>query len=455
MIGAAAGHQLVAASLHHASPLEDENALGSDDAREPVGEDQCGPPFHEPVEGFLDHRLALGVDGGERLVQDEDGRVAQKGARDGDALALASREPDTALADHGVVALGQPHDELLRIGGAGGGLQLGRGGVGLAHAQVLLHCPMKKIRVLADHGDEPAELIESEITDVVAADQDAAPLRIVEAEEQSGHGGLARAARAHDAGALARLDLEGQTVVRGLATPRIGEGHALEGDGWREGGRVEQRRLSIVHLGLGLQDLEDAAGGGDAEHPLVQKNAQLAQGTEHLDAEHEDDEQRGQAHPPRRDSPGAQPQSDRRAHGHARIRDAAGQRIRSQDAHGAVEERVALLREHARARSALPEGLEGGEALHRVEELGAVGGVGLLAHEAVAAVLPVPDRRGDQRHQGGDEQDQRDGQIHEGDESEDHHGGERGHGKLGQVLAEVDLELLDAFHHGEDHVARS
>ena len=40
-------------------------------------------------------------------------------ARDGDALALAARQADAALADDRVVALRQPVDELVRLRRAG------------------------------------------------------------------------------------------------------------------------------------------------------------------------------------------------------------------------------------------------------------------------------------------------------------------------------------------------
>ena len=82
----------------------------------------------------------------------------------------------------------------------------------------------------------------------------------------------------------------------------------------------------------------------------------------------------------------------------------------------------------------------------------AEGGVGLLAGEARPAVLPVPQGRRDQRHEGGGEQHQRDREIHEGNEGEDEDRGEGGDDELGKVLAEVDLELLDAFDHREDDV---
>ena len=47
-------------------------------------------PGHQPVERLLDHRLVLGVDRGQRLVEDQDRRIAQQGAGDREALALAA-----------------------------------------------------------------------------------------------------------------------------------------------------------------------------------------------------------------------------------------------------------------------------------------------------------------------------------------------------------------------------
>ena len=56
-------------------------------------------PGKNPVERFLDQVLGVTVQGAGRLVEDQDPRVAQDRAGDRDALALAAREPDPALAD--------------------------------------------------------------------------------------------------------------------------------------------------------------------------------------------------------------------------------------------------------------------------------------------------------------------------------------------------------------------
>ena len=457
VIGPAPGHQLrVRARLRDAPVVEGEDAVGADHARQAMREDQRRAPLHEPVERLLDHRLALRVHRRERLVQDQDGRISQERPRDGDALALAAGEPHPALAHDGLIALGQARDELLRIGGARGRGQLGRRRVGLAHAQVVLHGAVEEVGVLAHHRDEAPELVEGEIPHVAAADQDAALIGVVEAQQQARHGGLARAARPDDAHPLARANGEAQAVVRRPPPARIRKAHGLERDG-----RFEPRRVrrgggrTVAHQGLGVEDPEDALRGGDAEHALVQQRAQLAQRPEDLDAEHEHDDERGEIHLPRAHSIGAPAEGHRRADRDARIRDAPGQRVGPQHAHGALEERLALGLQQLAARRALPVRLERAEPLDGIEELRAEGGIGPRALHAPRPVHAMPGAGRDERDEGGDEEDERDRQIHEGHEGEDEDGRERRDEELRDVLAEVDLELLDALDHRQDHVARA
>ena len=68
-----------------------------------MGDGDHGLAFHEVVEALLDGRLDLRVERARRLVEDEDGRVLEQHAGNGDALALAARQLDAALADMGLV----------------------------------------------------------------------------------------------------------------------------------------------------------------------------------------------------------------------------------------------------------------------------------------------------------------------------------------------------------------
>ena len=52
------------------------------------------------------------------VVEDQDARIGENRARDGDALALSAREAHAALADDGVVAELELRDELVAVSDA-------------------------------------------------------------------------------------------------------------------------------------------------------------------------------------------------------------------------------------------------------------------------------------------------------------------------------------------------
>ena len=59
------------------------------------------------VERRLDRFLGAAVERAGRLVEDQDRRVLEQGAGDRDALLLAARQLEPALADHRFIALRQ------------------------------------------------------------------------------------------------------------------------------------------------------------------------------------------------------------------------------------------------------------------------------------------------------------------------------------------------------------
>ena len=117
--------------------VDDQDAGGVDDGRQPMGDDERGAAFHEPVERLLDQRLVGGVERRGRLVEQQHGGVFEDGAGDGDSLPLAAREVDAALAEFRVVALRQRFDEQIGGGAAGGGLDFGARRAGPAVGDVV------------------------------------------------------------------------------------------------------------------------------------------------------------------------------------------------------------------------------------------------------------------------------------------------------------------------------
>ena len=100
-IGATERQQLlVCARLDDAAFFEDDDLVGVDDGREPVRDDERRAAGHQFAQRPLDRDLALGVQRRGRLVQEQDGRVAQDRARDRDPLLLPDGY-DTVAGERG------------------------------------------------------------------------------------------------------------------------------------------------------------------------------------------------------------------------------------------------------------------------------------------------------------------------------------------------------------------
>ncbi|MEY3491870.1 MAG: hypothetical protein RL309_998, partial [Verrucomicrobiota bacterium] len=69
-----------------------------------MSHDESGAPDHRRFHRLHDFLLGFWVDGRRRVVEQEDGRLEQQRAGDGDALALAAGEVDAAFAEEGLVA---------------------------------------------------------------------------------------------------------------------------------------------------------------------------------------------------------------------------------------------------------------------------------------------------------------------------------------------------------------
>ena len=97
------------ALVHH------HDAVGGADRRQAVGDDDRRAMLHQPVERVLDQPLAFGVERGGRFVEQQQRRIAQQRAGNGDALALPAGQARAAFAHEGVEAFGKRAQELLGI----------------------------------------------------------------------------------------------------------------------------------------------------------------------------------------------------------------------------------------------------------------------------------------------------------------------------------------------------
>ena len=143
--------------------------------------------------------------------------------RTADALALAARElrARDAGARDGLVPVRQRDDEVVRVGAARGALDVGLRHVGSeavgarvgdAERDVVGDGQAEERRLLLHEAEARAQRGQVPLLDVDAADGDGAALRVVGTHDEQHERALARAARAHDADALAGRHVEAEVL---------------------------------------------------------------------------------------------------------------------------------------------------------------------------------------------------------------------------------------------------
>jgi len=198
----------VGAAFGDAAAVKDKDLVGFEDRAEAVGDDDAGAVGEDALERLLDELFRFAVEAAGGFVKDQDARVAQDNAGQGNALFFAAAEAVAALADDGVVTIRQAGDEIVDVGGLRCLLNLVLGGVRTGKADVDGDGVVEQEGFLGDHTDMGCEGIEGEITQVVVVNADAALLGIIQARDEIGQRGLAGAAGADKRGQLAGLDRE-------------------------------------------------------------------------------------------------------------------------------------------------------------------------------------------------------------------------------------------------------
>ena len=276
------------AHLDDAAVFHHDDAVGALDGGQPVGDDQGRAVLHRGFERRLHHPFTLGIECAGRLVEQQQRRVLQDRAGDADALALAAGQAHAALAQKGVIALGQCPDELVGEGGLGGGLHLVVAGFGAAVADVFQGAGGEHHAVLWHQADGRAQVVQAQRICRHAVQFDGALLRIIKTQQQLEHRALARAAGADQGDCFAGGDDEVEVQQRRLQRARrVVELHALQaqrGATNRDGQRL--RRGGFGHRALRGQQFDQSLGGSRcAQHVAVDlgQHGHAADQQDHID----------------------------------------------------------------------------------------------------------------------------------------------------------------------------
>ena len=219
----------MAAGLGDFAVLDHQNAVRAADGGQPVGDDEARAARKRGMDGVLDLLFGFGIDRRGRLVQHEDGGLADQRACEGDQLLLPGGQQVSALAYACFIAFFQRPDEPVGADELRGLLHLFVGGVELSVADVVGDRAGEQVRLL-EHVAEVRLQPELAALFIVHAVDQYLPLGgLVEAAQEVDDGGLARAGLADQGDGLARLDGEVE-VFQHLFPAGILEGYVLKLD---------------------------------------------------------------------------------------------------------------------------------------------------------------------------------------------------------------------------------
>ena len=239
------------------------------------------------------------------LVEQQYRSAPQERPGQGDLLPLPGRQVAAALGQDGVVAPGQPPDEVIGPGQPRGRRDLRPPRAGLAQRDVAGHGRGEQVRVLRHPGDLGQPAIGRDLGQVGIARHDSPAAGRDESEQQRQQRALPCPARAGQQDVLAGPDGQVDVVERGPLPAGITHADRPDHDVLpAEVGVTGRLRASTDRPG-GIEDLEGALRGGGAFRAGVEFGSGVAQRQVGLGGEQQDQQRRLVA-----DVTGQQPEAD-------------------------------------------------------------------------------------------------------------------------------------------------
>ena len=263
---------VVRAALDHAPLVHDDDAVAARGRCHAMRDQDHAALGALAVDGLENALLRAGIDGAQRVVQNEDLRLRDERAGERHALLLPARELHAALADHRVEAVRQPEHLLedVRLGGRLADRHERRRRVGLLErvADVATHGGREQKRRLLRVADAAAHDDKRQIADVVAVEEHAAVRRRLQPRQEHRQRRLAAARAPHNGQRPARRQLEAHVVEHGLVA--VGERQVLHLELTLDSFRRGQRAIDDVRHGV-EHHLQARVGCATALHHAHQK----------------------------------------------------------------------------------------------------------------------------------------------------------------------------------------
>ena len=235
--------------------MQHEDRVGAANRGEAMGDRDGRPSSGEPGHGAEDEPLRLRIERCRRLVHQEDRGVADDGAGDRDALALARRQRLSALPDHRVVPIAEPVDELVGVGHPRRLHDLAPTGARTAVGNVLPDGRVEEHRILLHETHLVAQRLERVAPHVAAVDGEPAAPQVVQPRDERDERGLAAAGGPDERHGLPWFDHQ-RGVLQHRPVRQVAEARMVELDppaeGWRRPGAGQ-----VAHLALRFEQFLD------------------------------------------------------------------------------------------------------------------------------------------------------------------------------------------------------
>src|SRR5579885_2547491 len=207
---------VMGAALDNLAFIHHQDDIGCQDGREAVRDSQRRASLHQRLQSGLDQTLRMRIERARGLIEDQDARIFQDHAGDGDALLLAAGELIAALANYRIVTLVQLHNAIMdrRRLRRSDNLFLGR--IRTSVQKIFTDRRVEQVRFLCYHADQFAERGERDVFDVMPINLNGAAIHVIEPWQQVGNRRLARAAWSDQSSQLSRLNIE-RDVIEGWA----------------------------------------------------------------------------------------------------------------------------------------------------------------------------------------------------------------------------------------------
>lgn len=159
-------------AFDYAATFENHNKLGSCHCGKAMGNDKGCAPGEKCLEGLADEGFTFGIEGTGGFVENEEVGLEENGTGDADALTLPTTEESTAVANGGVVGLGELKDEVVGLGNLSRLLDLLPSGMGSAVGDVVPDSIVEKECVLFNNTYVLPERGGTELLDGTAINED-------------------------------------------------------------------------------------------------------------------------------------------------------------------------------------------------------------------------------------------------------------------------------------------